>query len=85
MLEVARVLGLKLRMENWRPRRTIVFLSWAAEEYGLVGSREFAEDFLPKLKERAVAYLHVDICSAGPILDAEASPTIQHKVRPVVK
>ena len=28
---------------KWRPRRSIIFCSWAAEEYGLVGSTEWVE------------------------------------------
>ena len=48
LIEVARVLGAKLR-SGWRPRRTIVFLSWGAEEFALTGSREFVEDFRNKL------------------------------------
>ena len=28
---------------GWRPRRTIVFCSWGAEEYGLIGSTEWVE------------------------------------------
>jgi Zn-dependent M28 family amino/carboxypeptidase len=52
-----------VKNENWRPRRTIIFASWAAEEYGLTGSREFVEDFVAKLSQRAVVYLNVDICS----------------------
>ncbi len=63
MTEVIRVLGEKVKNEKWRPRRTIVFASWAAEEYGLTGSREFVEDFVAKLSQRAVVYLNVDICS----------------------
>ena len=49
LLEVARVLGAKVKSGNWRPRRTIMFLSWGAEEFGLMGSREFVEDFLFKM------------------------------------
>ena len=48
MLEVARILGEKLKT-GWRPRRTIIFLSWGAEEFGLIGSREFVEDYRNKL------------------------------------
>lgn len=42
LLETARVLG-KLREEGWRPRRTLVFCSWGAEEYALIGSVEWVE------------------------------------------
>ena len=48
MMEVARILGAKLK-SGWRPRRTIIFLSWGAEEFGLTGSREFVEDYKTKL------------------------------------
>lgn len=85
MLEVSRILGGKVKNENWRPRRSIVFLSWAAEEYGLIGSREFAEDFMGKLMERAIAYINIDICAAGPILRSRSSPLIKHKVYEATK
>lgn len=42
LLETARVLG-ELKKEGWRPRRTLVFCSWGAEEYGLIGSVEWVE------------------------------------------
>ena len=43
MLEISRVLmSLKLS-KNWKPKRSIVFLSWGAEEYGLIGSVEWVE------------------------------------------
>lgn len=29
--------------KGWRPRRTVVFASWDAEEFGLLGSTEWAE------------------------------------------
>ncbi|CAL4059730.1 unnamed protein product [Meganyctiphanes norvegica] len=60
MLEVSRMLGERLN-DDWRPRRTIIFCSWAAEEYGLVGSNEWVEQFSTHLQQRAVAYLNVDM------------------------
>ena len=36
LMEVARTFGEMLK-KGWRPRRTIVLASWAAEEYGLEG------------------------------------------------
>ena len=37
-IKVVRVLGEKGRT-GWRPKRSLVFLSWGAEEYSLCGSR----------------------------------------------
>ena len=73
MTEVIRVLGQKVRVEKWRPRRTIVFASWAAEEYSLTGSREFVEDFVAKLSDRAVVYINVDVCSGDQYLPTKVS------------
>uniref|UniRef100_A0A6I8QDE4 Aminopeptidase NAALADL1 n=1 Tax=Xenopus tropicalis TaxID=8364 RepID=A0A6I8QDE4_XENTR len=43
MLEMTRILGTKVKQGKWRPRRSIIFGSWGAEEFGLIGSTEFAE------------------------------------------
>ncbi|XP_068135152.1 aminopeptidase NAALADL1-like [Hyperolius riggenbachi] len=61
MLEITRILGTKVKEGKWRPRRSIIFGSWGAEEFGLIGSTEFAEDYFSKLRERTVAYINVDI------------------------
>ena len=51
MMEVARVLG-ERKKSGWRPRRTIMFLSWGAEEYSLCGSREFVEQHEMEVSDR---------------------------------
>lgn len=33
----------QLRKTGWRPGRTLVLCSWDAEEYGLLGSSEWAQ------------------------------------------
>src|SRR5262249_1420088 len=43
MLEVARAFG-ELLKQGWKPRRTILLCSWDGEEYGLLGSTEWAEE-----------------------------------------
>ncbi|XP_052617238.1 aminopeptidase NAALADL1 isoform X4 [Peromyscus californicus insignis] len=65
LLEISRVLGTLLKKGTWRPRRSIIFASWGAEEFGLIGSTEFTEEFLSKLQERTVAYINVDISVFG--------------------
>jgi len=77
LMEVVSVLGEKART-GWRPRRTMVFLSWGAEEYSLCGSREFVEEYEIQLSERGVSYINTDICMTGPILLPAASPTLGH-------
>lgn len=64
ILEVARVLG-ELRRTGWQPRRSIVLAFWDAEEYGLIGSTEHAEQFAAELRLRAVAYINSDLYLAG--------------------
>lgn len=50
---------------GWRPRRSLVFCSWAAEEYGLIGSYEWVEEHAKVLATRAVAYINVDNAVVG--------------------
>lgn len=64
MTELTRVLG-QLYKTGWKPRRTIMFCSWGAEEQGLIGSTEWVEDNAKVLSERAVAYLNVDVAVEG--------------------
>lgn len=41
--------------------RSILFAHWDAEEYGLIGSTEFAEEHRTQLMRRAVAYINTDM------------------------
>uniref|UniRef100_A0A2K6AIV8 Folate hydrolase 1 n=1 Tax=Mandrillus leucophaeus TaxID=9568 RepID=A0A2K6AIV8_MANLE len=50
---------------GWRPRRTILFASWDAEEFGLLGSTEWAEENSRLLQERGVAYINADSSIEG--------------------
>ncbi len=64
VLELARAFS-ELRKSGWQPRRSILFAFWDAEEYGLIGSTEYAEDRGAELRERAVAYVNTDYYLAG--------------------
>ncbi|XP_063771287.1 aminopeptidase NAALADL1-like [Pseudophryne corroboree] len=78
MLEITRILGTKLKSGEWRPRRSIIFGSWGAEEFGLIGSTEFAEEYYSKLRDRTVAYINVDISVfANATLRVQGTPPAQ--------
>ncbi|HEX9724277.1 MAG TPA: M28 family metallopeptidase [Vicinamibacteria bacterium] len=64
LLETARSLA-KLVDEGWRPKRTIVLASWDGEEWGLMGSTEWAEKHAAELTEKAVAYINTDTSGKG--------------------
>ena len=79
-MELVRAFG-KLRQKGWKPKRTIVFASWAAEEYGLLGSYEWVSDKLSKIMERMVGVINTDYCSTGPIAKPQASPALKDIVK----
>jgi len=64
MMELSRVLGKQLE-KGWKPKRTIVLLSWGAEEPKYMGSVEWLEEYSRLLSGRAVAYLNVDMAVDG--------------------
>ncbi|KAL6114742.1 naaladl1 [Pungitius sinensis] len=81
MLELTRVLGRMVKKGTWRPRRSIIFGSWGAEEFGLIGSAEYAEQYFAKLSERTVAYINVDIAVfANATLRASGMPSLQNVI-----
>ncbi|KAI0940119.1 hypothetical protein AcV5_001313 [Taiwanofungus camphoratus] len=78
--EVIRGFGALLR-SGWKPLRNVVFASWDAEEYGLIGSTEWAEDFPEWITQNVVAYLNVDVSVGGSRWSASASPSLAHLIR----
>lgn len=58
-MEEARSLGLLVK-NGFRPKRTIIYAAWDAEEPGLIGSTEWVEDHQDELKKKLVAYINTD-------------------------
>ncbi len=79
MLEAVRGVGALLKT-GWKPKRTIVFASWDAEEEGLIGSTEWAEQHESELAH-AVAYFNVDVAVAGDKFGASSVPSLKQFVR----
>jgi N-acetylated-alpha-linked acidic dipeptidase len=83
VLEEARALS-ELVKTGWRPRRTIVFAGWGAEEQGLLGSVEWAETHAAELRDKAVAYINSDSNIRG-FLSAGGSHTLERMVNEVAR
>lgn len=75
LMELARVLGHMTR-SGWRPRRSILFASWDAEEFALTSSTEWGEEHQEWLRRNAVAYLNVDSAASGSSLSLTAVPAL---------
>ncbi|EIN10533.1 Zn-dependent exopeptidase [Punctularia strigosozonata HHB-11173 SS5] len=80
LFEIVRGFGHLLR-SGWKPLRTVVFASWDAEEYGLIGSTEWGEDFSDWIGANVVAYLQIDVSVGGSRWNAGASPSLAHLIR----
>ena len=84
LLELIRVFG-ELMKFGWRPRRSIEFAAWDAEEYNLIGSTEHVEARLDLLRRNGYAYINVDVAVAGPNFGVAASPIYSKALTRVLK
>ena len=84
VLEAARTVADAVRAGH-RPRRTIVFATWDAEEWGLLGSTEYVEDDSLRLLRGAVAYLNQDSAAEGARFGAGGSPSLRALLRDVAR
>ena len=75
-LEACRALGSAVK-NGWKPRRTLVYGSWDAEEYGLVGSTEWCDQHRDEISEKAVMLLNVDSAVSGPEIDIDGVPSLR--------
>ncbi|HEX5474752.1 MAG TPA: transferrin receptor-like dimerization domain-containing protein [Vicinamibacterales bacterium] len=64
LMEEARAFG-ELLKTGWRPKRTIVLAAWDGEEWGLLGSTEWAEKHQDELMKKAAVYINSDDTGKG--------------------
>ncbi|HET9160584.1 MAG TPA: M28 family peptidase, partial [Caulobacteraceae bacterium] len=81
MMGEAKAIG-QLAKTGWRPKRTLVYLSWDAEEPMLLGSTEWAETHAAELKQKAVLYVNSDGNSRG-FFNAAGSQPFTHLINQV--
>jgi N-acetylated-alpha-linked acidic dipeptidase len=84
VMEAARSIA-ELARRGIRPKRTIVFATWDAEEWGLVGSTEYVEDDSLRLLRGAVAYLNQDVAAQGSSFGGGGSPSLRATLRTIAR
>ena len=83
LLESVHGIG-ELLKSGWKPKRTVVFGSWDAEEQGLIGSTEWGEEYASDLAT-ASAYFNMDVAVSGPKFGASAVPSLKQFIREIAK
>jgi N-acetylated-alpha-linked acidic dipeptidase len=68
-----------------RPKRTIIFATWDAEEWGLLGSTEYVEDDSLRLQRGGVAYLNQDVAAQGVAFGGGGSPSLRSTLRDIAR
>ncbi|XP_036967033.1 transferrin receptor protein 2 isoform X1 [Acanthopagrus latus] len=76
LLELARTFSIMVK-KGFSPRRSLLFVSWDAGEFGNVGATEWLEGYLSMLHLKAVTYFSLDQAVMGDdILSAYISPLL---------
>ena len=83
MMGEAKAIG-ALARDGWKPKRTLVYLSWDAEEPGLIGSTEYVETHQGELAAKAMMYINSDGNGRG-FLNVAGSHSLQHFVNDVAR
>lgn len=76
LLSLSESLG-KLAQAGDKPKRTIKIAHWDAEEFGVIGSTEWVEQFREELNAKGVAYFNADAAVSGRSFGGSASPTLK--------
>ena len=74
----------ELAKRGWRPKRTIVYGSWDAEEPGLLGSTEWVEYHREELDQKLAVYLNTDSNARG-FLGMGGSHTLEPFINQVAR
>ncbi len=83
LMEEARNIG-ALAKSGWRPKRTIVFAAWDAEEPGLLGSTEWVEEHASLLSRVGAVYINSDTNGRG-FLGIAGSHTLERFINEVAR
>uniref|UniRef100_A0A8C6NSQ3 Transferrin receptor n=1 Tax=Nothobranchius furzeri TaxID=105023 RepID=A0A8C6NSQ3_NOTFU len=77
LVELAKAFHEMVEKDGFRPRRSLVFASWSAGEYGSVGATEWLEGYMSSIDKNVFTYISLDgvvmghgsfVASASPLL-----------------
>jgi len=83
MMEEARGISV-LAKSGWKPKRTIIYAAWDAEEQGLIGSTEWVELHAAELRQKAAVYINTDSSGRG-FLGIGGSHTLEKFINEVAR
>ncbi|XP_078525937.1 transferrin receptor protein 2 [Lissotriton helveticus] len=84
LLELARTFALMVR-NGFHPRRSVLFVSWEAGDFGSVGATEWLEGYLSMLHLKAAAYISLDNAVLGDEkFRAKASPLFKSLIKEII-
>lgn len=94
LIELAKAVREMVENDGFRPRRSIVFASWSAGEYGSVGATEWLEAHMSSLTRNVLTYISLDgivegfgnfYASASPLLHTLLEKTLRTVKSPTGK
>jgi len=83
LMEEARAIG-ELVKTGWRPKRSLIYAGWDAEEPGLLGSTEWVEYHRDDIKEKMIAYINTDGTGVG-YLSMGGSHSLEKFVNEIIR
>ncbi|KAF3699035.1 Transferrin receptor protein 1 [Channa argus] len=86
LVNLARAISDMVKNDGFKPRRSIIFASWSAGEYGSIGATEWLEGYLSSLSLKAFSYVNLDgIVTGSAGFKVAASPLMHSLVRSTMK
>ncbi|XP_034070028.1 transferrin receptor 1b [Gymnodraco acuticeps] len=86
LIELAKAVREMVEKDGFRPRRSLVFASWSAGEYGSVGATEWLEGYMSSIHKHVVTYISLDglLMGRGSFM-ASASPLLYSLLEKTMK
>uniref|UniRef100_A0A8C1XI06 Transferrin receptor protein 1 n=1 Tax=Cyprinus carpio TaxID=7962 RepID=A0A8C1XI06_CYPCA len=86
LVELARTITDMIKNDGFKPKRSIVFASWSAGEFGSVGATEWLEGYLTSLNMKMFSYISLDeVISGFDSFKATASPLLYELLESTMK